>query len=75
MNEFELTSSTMDEIDREIKRAFERKEVTRFMEKYITDNKTALELDNAQLDLGGDAAPTDLFGAANVVQLAQSVLL
>ena len=72
MNEFELTSATMGEICREIKRAFERKEVTRLMGKYITDNKTAMELDNAQFDLGVDAAPTDLFGDANVVRRVYS---
>jgi len=64
---FGLESATPNEIESEKKKASEKDQIKRRIEKVQTDNQTAAKLDAPQLDLGGDAAPTDLFGAANVV--------
>jgi hypothetical protein len=69
---FELETSTPEQIKTENKKKAEKDEIQRRLDRIPTDNQTAAELDAPQLDLGGDATPTDLFGAANVVKKEQS---
>jgi len=65
---FEFETSTPEQIKAEAKKKADKDEIQRRLERVPTDNQTAAELDAPQLDLGGDAAPTDLFGEANVVK-------
>ena len=63
---FALESAGGEELKTEAKRRAEREAMAKQQAKPITDKRTAAEFDNAQLDLGGDNRPTNLFEAANV---------